>query len=306
MLSYIAKRLIVLPLMLLGITIIVFFSIRLVPGDPARMIAGHEAPAAAVEGIRERLGLNKPIYEQLTIYIGNVVKGDLGTSIRSGKPVMEEIGYRFINTLKLAVLSIILIIIIGVPAGIASASHRYSAFDHTVTAFTLLGICAPTFWIGLMLQLVFAVYIPIFPLIGGENLTSLILPAITISCFSLANVTRMTRTNILEVMNQDYIRTARSKGLSNSVVLNKHALRNAMINTLTIVGLEFGTLLGGAVLTESVFAYPGLGRYMVQAIFMRDYPVVQGVVLVFAVTYVIVNMLTDVGYALLDPRIRLK
>ena len=207
-------------------------------------------------------------------------------------------------TFRLALASILLIIVIGVPAGVICAANRYSLFDHAATIFTLLGICAPGFWIGLMLQLLFAVKIPLFPLIGGEGLSSLVLPAFTVSAFSIANVTRMTRTNMLEVLNQDYIRTALSKGLSRRTVLTKHALRNAMNNTITIIGLEFGYLLGGTVITEMVFAYPGIGRYMIQAIYMRDYPVVQGVVLLVAATYVVVNTLTDISYALMDPRIQ--
>jgi peptide/nickel transport system permease protein/oligopeptide transport system permease protein len=277
---------------------------RAVPGDPARLIAGPEATQAELEAVRREWGLDAPLPVQYLQYLGRVARGDLGESIRSRRPVTAELAARFPNTLRLALASLLIMTVLGVSVGILAATHQNTFLDYTSMTVALVGISMPIFWLGLMLMLLFSLYLGWLPATGKDGPMHLVLPAITLGTALTAVVARITRASMLEVLRQDYIRTARAKGLSERVVVWAHALRNALIPTVTVVGLNFGGLLSGAVLTETVFAWPGIGRLIVDAIEMRDYPVVQGAVLLVAVTYSLVNLIVDVAYAFIDPRIR--
>lgn len=304
MASYIIKRILQMIPTLLGVLLLVFILVHSVPGDPARMVAGVEASAADVELVRERLGLNDALHIQFSNYFVGVIKGDLGTSLRSGRPITEEIMTRFPSTVKLTLLSVIILVVVGLFAGILSATKPNSFRDNVTMMFALFGISMPVFWLGLMLILAFSYYIPILPSGGDSEFKHFILPAIALGLSSSAILARLTRSSVLEVINQDYIRTARAKGVKEKAVIYQHALKNALIPIITIIGLEFGSLLGGAVLTETVFSINGLGRFLVQSIQFRDYPAVQGVILFIATIFVIVNILVDICYGLVDPRIR--
>jgi ABC-type dipeptide/oligopeptide/nickel transport system permease component len=303
--AYLFYRLAATVPVLVGITLVVFVSLRLIPGDPAIIFAGERATQHDIEALRQQLGLDQPVYVQYGLFLANAVHGDLGRSIRSGLPVTEELEQRFPNTVLLAASSIGITVLFGVPLGIASAVRRRSLLDRASLLVSLAGISTPAFVLGVLLQLVFAVRLGLLPSAGIGTPQHLVLPALTLGAFSVANVARMTRVGMLEVLAEDYIRTARGKGLRERAVVIGHALRNALIPTITIVGLQFGYMLGGAVLTEVVFAWPGLGRYLVQSIFSRDYPAVQGAVLLLAGSYVVLNVLVDLLYRALDPRIRL-
>jgi peptide/nickel transport system permease protein len=268
------------------------------------MVAGAEASAEDVELIRERLGLNEPLYVQFGSYIAGVVKGDFGTSMRSGRPITEEIMTRFPTTFKLTIFSVVILVVVGLFAGIFSATKPNSLRDNATMMFALFGISMPVFWLGLMLILLFSYYIPILPSGGNSELKHFILPAIALGLSSSAILARLTRSSILEVINQDFVRTARAKGVKEKIVVYKHTLKNALIPIITIIGLEFGSLLGGAVLTETVFSINGLGRFLIQSIQFRDYPAVQGCVLFIAVLFVVVNIIVDLSYGLVDPRVR--
>jgi peptide/nickel transport system permease protein len=289
---------------LFGVLLVVFILVHSVPGDPARMVAGAEASAEDVELVRERLGLNEPLYVQFGSYIAGVVKGDFGTSMRSGRPITEEIMTRFPTTLKLTIFSVVILVVVGLFAGIFSATKPNSLRDNATMMFALFGISMPVFWLGLMLILLFSYYIPILPSGGNSELKHFILPAIALGLSSSAILARLTRSSILEVINQDFVRTARAKGVKEKIVVYKHTLKNALIPIITIIGLEFGSLLGGAVLTETVFSINGLGRFLIQSIQFRDYPAVQGCVLFIAVLFVVVNIIVDLSYGLVDPRVR--
>jgi peptide/nickel transport system permease protein len=289
---------------LFGVLLVVFILVHSVPGDPARMVAGAEASAEDVELIRERLGLNEPLYVQFGSYIAGVVKGDFGTSMRSGRPITEEIMTRFPTTFKLTIFSVVILVVVGLFAGIFSATKPNSLRDNATMMFALFGISMPVFWLGLMLILLFSYYIPILPSGGNSELKHFILPAIALGLSSSAILARLTRSSILEVINQDFVRTARAKGVKEKIVVYKHTLKNALIPIITIIGLEFGSLLGGAVLTETVFSINGLGRFLIQSIQFRDYPAVQGCVLFIAVLFVVVNIIVDLSYGLVDPRVR--
>ncbi|HEV8310263.1 MAG TPA: ABC transporter permease [Methylomirabilota bacterium] len=301
---YLAARLLASLPILLGVTLAVFVAMRLIPGDPALIFAGDRATAADIERLRGQLGLDRPLYVQYGIFVGHLARGDLGLSIRSGRPVSLELHGRLGNTLTLAVAAIAVTVAVGVPLGIAAAVRRRTWLDRASLFLSLIGITAPAFVIGVLLQLVFAVRLGLFPTAGAGSLWHLVLPALTLGAFPVANVARLTRANMLEVLGQDYVRTARSKGLAERAVVWRHALRNALIPTVTVVGLQLGYMLGGAVLVEVVFAWPGLGRFLVQSIASRDYPAVQGAVLLIAVGYLVINVVVDVLYAVLDPRIR--
>jgi len=303
MLAYLVRRLLRIIPTLFGILLIVFLMIRLVPGDPARIMAGEQATAEDVENLRRQLGLDKPIHTQFLIYLASLLQGDLGISLRTRQPVMSEILTRFPATLELSVAGMFVSILIGVPAGVISAVRRYSISDNIAMLIALFGLCTPAFWLGLMLILLFSVTLGWLPAAERGGIEHLILPAITVGMVSTAIITRQTRSSMLEVITQDYITTARAKGNPEKVVILKHALKNALIPVVTIAGLQFGTLLGGAILTETVFAWPGIGRLLVDSIFARDYPVVQGVVLFFSLSFVLVNLFVDILYAYLDPRI---
>ena len=303
---YFARRLLQMIPVLLGVVFIVFSLLHIVPGDPAQIMAGERADPAQLERVRSRLGLDDPLYIQYGRYLGNAVRGDLGESVRNNRPVTQEIfSARYWITLQLAVMSIALAIFIGMIAGIVSAIWRYSVFDTVIMLIALFGLSMPNFWLGIMLIYWFSVQLSILPAAGWGSVNQAILPVITLGTAGAAVIARMTRSSMLEVINQDYIRTARAKGVREAVVINKHALRNAMIPVVTVVGLQFGFFLGGSVLTETVFAINGLGRLMVSAIYARDFPVVQGAVLVASVSFMLVNLFVDMTYKLLNKRIEL-
>lgn len=297
---------------LIGVSFIVFASVRLVRGDPAIAMAGELATPEFIAQVRENLGLDQPIVIQYITYLGRIVQGDMGQSIRSRIPVTDEIQIRLPRTLTLALISLLASAAIGIPIGITSATRPNSLFDGGSMVIALLGVSMPIFWLGLMLMIFFAVLVPqwlgmtspVFPPSGFGTWQHLVMPVIALAANSMAIQARMTRACMLEVLRQDYIRTARAKGQRERIVVYSHALRNALLPIVTIIGLQFGTLLGGAVLTETVFAYPGIGRLLVDSIGFRDYPMIQGTVLVIALGFVLTNLMVDVLYAYLDPRIR--
>jgi ABC-type dipeptide/oligopeptide/nickel transport system permease component len=312
MTTYIARRFLWAIPVLLGASFLVFWSIRWVPGDPAIAIAGELATPELVAKVRADLGLDQPLPIQFGIYLARMVQGDMGTSIRSGLPVAEEIRIRLPRTLQLTFFSLLLAALIGIPIGVLSATRANTWVDATSMIIALLGVSMPIFWLGLMLIIFFSLTLPgwlglnqpILPPTGAGTWRHFIMPTIALAAASMAIQARMTRACMLDVLRSDYIRTARSKGVSEFSVVYNHALRNALIPIVTIIGLQFGTLLGGAVLTETVFAWPGIGRLLVDSIGYRDYPMIQGTVLVITVGFVLVNILVDVLYAYLDPRIR--
>jgi peptide/nickel transport system permease protein/oligopeptide transport system permease protein len=303
-LEYTVRRVLVALPAILGVIVIVFAMVRLAPGDPALLLAGEFADQATVERVRERFGLDRPMHEQFIAFVGNLAQGDLGRSTRTNRPVVEDLATFFPNTLELALGGILVAILIGIPAGVISAVRRNTWVDAVVTFLALLGVSMPVFWFGLLAILFFSVNLGWFPVAGRGTLAHLVLPAITIGVSSTAIIARMTRSSMLEVLDQDYVRTARAKGVLRSSVIVKHALRNALVPVVTVGGLEFGRLMAGAVLTETVFTWPGIGRLLVDSILARDYPVVQGAVLVIATAFIVVNLLVDLVYGLIDPRIR--
>jgi len=310
MAGVIVRRFFQLILLLIGISFLVFTSMYIAPGDPAAIIAGPTASQSDIDAIREELGLNDPFLVQYGRYMNGLLHGDLGYSYQTKQPVWDAIATRFPNTLKLAIASIIVAVIIGVVAGIISAIRQNSWFDVSSTVFALAGISIPNFWLGTVLILIFAVNLQLLP-VGGldapfytaEGLKQLVLPAITLGTGSAAMIARMSRSSMLEVIRADFIRTARAKGLRERTVIWVHALRNAMIPVITVIGLNFGFLLGGTIITEQVFAINGVGRLMVQAIAARDFPMVQGSVLLVATLFVLVNLMVDIIYTFIDPRI---
>lgn len=304
MLSYVLKRLLSMIPVLIGISILLFFMLRLLPGDPAQVLAGQMASPEEIETIRAQLGLDRPIYVQYLSYLSRLVRLDLGRSARTQNPVTEEIWARLPNTVLLAVVAISLACLLGIPAGIVSAVRPYTWVDYVVTVGALFGISMPVFWLGLMLVVLFSVILRWLPAGGTGGWQHVVLPSVTLASFVVAFIARMTRSTMLETLAQDYTTTARSKGLRENVVVIKHALKNALIPIVTVVGLQFGLLLGGAVLTETVFAWPGIGRLIVDSILARDYPVIQGTILIFGLLYILVNLAVDLAYAYIDPRIR--
>lgn len=304
MVTYVARRLILLLPVLIGVSLVSFGLLQLVPGDPALILAGEEATEEVLTRIRHEYGLNQPLPVQFLAYLRHAVAGDLGISIQSRQPVATLLAQRFPFTLKLAFLAILVSAILGVIAGVVAATRRNSTLDLAALLGSLVGISLPIFWLGLLAILIFSVKLRWLPAGGTGTLAHLILPALVLGAASSAVIARTTRASMLEVLRQDYVRTARAKGVGERVVIYRHALKNAMIPILTVFGLEFGYNLGGAVLTETVFSLPGVGRLIVEGIFARDYPVVQGALLLVATTFVLVNLLTDVAYAFFDPRIR--
>jgi len=300
---YIVQRLVASGLTLLGVSCIIFLMVRLLPGDPARVIAGLLASEEDVVMIRRQLGLDQPLHIQYGRFLVHAVRGDLGLSARTSEPVMREITSRLPATLQLALISTLLATGCGVLAGVVAATRLYSGLDYLVSVATLFGVSMPVYWLGLLLIIVFAVQLHWLPAAGAEEPGSAILPSLTLASFSVALVARMTRSTMLEVLGQDFVRTARAKGLREYAVVYRHALRNALIPIITAVGLQFGALLGGAVLTETVFGWPGMGQLLVESIFARDYPMVQGIVLVFSALFILTNFLVDLSYVLIDPRI---
>lgn len=313
MTKFIIRRLLQTIPVLFGVSILVFSLIHLIPGDAAQIMAGEGASEETVENIREKLGLNEPKYVQYGKYISNAVQGDLGSSIRSGRPVMDEIKGRFWVTAELAVYATLLAAFIGLVAGVISAVRHSSWVDVGIMMIALFGLSMPNFWMGLELIRWFAVgahwdlpeFLKMRPSGWGDSWRQIVLPVITLGTGGAAIIARMTRSSMLEVIGQDYIRTARAKGLSERIVIYRHALKNALIPVITVVGLEFGAFLGGAVITETVFAINGLGRLTIEAISQRDFPIVQGAVLIISILFVFVNLLVDISYRLLNKRIDL-
>jgi len=329
---YITKRLLQLIPVILGVTIIAFSLIHIAPGDPARTMLGQHATQKEINEIREKYGLDEPLYVQYGIWLGGVLRGDLGRSIITNDLVVIEIGERFPNTIELAIAAMLFAIIIGGLAGVISASKQYSITDYTVMGVALFGISMPVFWLGIMLMMIFGVFLGWLPIGGridllipyqsvtgfmvidsiitgnftalGSILKHLILPAVALGTIPMAIIARVTRSSMLEVLRQDFIRTERAKGLSERTVIFKHAVRNAMVPVVTVIGLNFGLLLAGAILTETVFSWPGLGRLVVEAVYERDYPLVVGCILFFAIVFVVVNLITDILYTYIDPRIK--
>ncbi len=300
---FIARRLVMLIPVLIGVSIISFLILHLAPGDPAELLAGEEATQQDIMRVRHQFGLDKPLYVQYFRFIEGIFDGEL-KSLKFELPVIDVIGPRLVNTLELSLASIVIAVVIGMLAGVLSATHRYSWIDYISTVVALMGVSLPVFWWGLLLILLFAVKIGILPSGGMGGFSHLILPAVVLGTASTAIIARMTRSSMLDVLRQDYITTARSKGLVERIVIYRHALRNALIPTVTVVGLQFGYMLAGAVLTETVFSWPGVGRLLVDSILSRDFPVVQASLLIIAGIFVIVNLMVDIIYALLDPRIR--
>jgi ABC-type dipeptide/oligopeptide/nickel transport system permease component len=288
---------------LLAVSMCVFAIVRLIPGDPARLLAGDFATEQIVDELRTRWRLNEPLPVQYAAYPGGVLHGDLGRSIATSTPVLPELTERFLRTLELAVAAIVAAAV-GIGAGLVSAVHRATLIDHLATALALTGISTPIFWSGLILILIFSVTLPWLPAGGTGTLRHLVLPAVSLGLFGAGVLARQTRSGMLEVLGQDFVRTARAKGLPERLVVVKHALKNALIPVVTVLGDQFGRLLGGAILTETVFSWPGMGRYLIDAISQRDYPAVQGAILVFAAAVVIINLLVDVSYGVVDPRMR--
>ncbi|HFK1474873.1 TPA: nickel ABC transporter permease [Bacillus paranthracis] len=305
MLMFIFRRILQLIPVLFGVVFVVFLIMQMVPGDPALLIAGEGASKETFEQIRHQLGLDKPFIMQYFSYIGNILQGDFGVSIRSNRPVLDEVLIRLPITIELALCSIVITVVIGMIAGIISATKQYSWTDVSIMIIALLGVSLPSFWFGLMLIFYFSVQIQIFPVSGWGTWMHMVLPALTLGASGAAIVARMTRSSMLDVIRQDYIRTARAKGVKERVVIYKHALRNALIPVITVVGLQFGALLGGTVLVESVFAINGLGRLIVDAIRMRDLPMLQGGVLIASVIFVLVNLIVDILYRHFNKRIEL-
>lgn len=304
MLRYIAKRVLLMIPVLLGISFLIFLLMYFTPGDPAQMILGDLAEKEEVEALREEMGLNDGFFERYFKYIAGLFQGDLGTSYTTKLPVWDEIAARLPVTAKVAFFVILFSVMVGVPIGILSAVRQYSLIDSITRVLALLGITMPSFWLALLLVLLFSVKLEWLPASGLYGPLYYIMPILSISAVSVATITRTSRSSMLEVVRQDYIRTARAKGQKESVVMFKHALLNALIPILTIVGIQFAGGLGGAVVNEQVFAIPGVGKLMVDAIKARNYPLVQGSVLVLAVLQSLVNLLVDLLYAFVDPRIR--
>jgi peptide/nickel transport system permease protein len=305
MTTYFTRRLLQSLIVLLGVSFVVFFILHLT-GDPALVLLPPDASPEDVRRFREAMGFNDPFLVQYGRFLGGALRGDFGQSIRHGESAFRLVAERMPATFELAGAALLIALALAIPAGIISAVRRNSVIDYVSTVVALLGQSMPTFWLGIMLILLFSVQFHLLPSSGRGTLEHLVLPAVTLGLFTTARITRLTRSGMLEVLSQDYIRTARAKGVSDPPVVWKHALKNAAIPIVTIVGIELGTLLGGAVITETIFAWPGVGRLSVQAIANRDYPVVQAAVFVLATTFIIVNLTVDVLYTYLDPRIRLR
>lgn len=304
MARYVARRLLVLPVVLLGITLLTFSLMYLIPGDPAALLAGPQATQADIEAFRAQLGLDRPATMRYLDYLWKLLHLDLGTSIRTKEPVLQEILTRLPNTLLLAGIAILFSALFGILLGTVAAVKHLSLLDNLVMLVSLLGVSMPVYWLGLMLMLLFAIELDWLPAAGKGDWHHVILPSLTLAARATGEIARMNRADMLEVLHDDYVRTARAKGLSERVVILVHALKNALVPTVTVIGLRFGGLLGGAVLTETIFNWPGVGRLVVSGIMARDFPIVQGAILVIATNFVLVNLIVDLVYAMLDPRIR--
>jgi peptide/nickel transport system permease protein len=289
---------------LVGVSLLVFVILRVVPGDPARMLLPEGAPESAVEELNRHLGLREPIWVQYGLFVRSVVRGDFGQSFQYRAPALQVVVERLPATISLTAAAMLLTALCGVAIGIVTALRPRTAYDYVGTGLAVLGQSLPNFWLGIMLILLFGVTLRWLPTSGFKGWQYLILPSITLAAFPTALVTRLTRSSMLEILGQDYVRTGRAKGLAEPRVVMRHALKNATIPIVTVIGLQIGTLLGGAVITESIFAWPGIGKLVVDAIFFRDFPVVQTILIFSATIFVVINLLVDVLYTVLDPRIR--
>ncbi|ALA70850.1 peptide ABC transporter permease [Geobacillus stearothermophilus 10] len=332
MLSYAVRRVLMVIPVLFGMSLVVFFMIRAIPGNPAQVILGQKATKEAVAALTHKLGLDEPWYVQYVKYIGGLLHGDLGESIRTGAPIAEEIWPYLAATIELSLAAMLIAVIIGVNAGIISAWFQNSWFDYIAMVLALIGVSMPIFWLGLMEQWLFSIELDWLPTSGREDVRNpvepithlylidtllsgntdqfwqvvqhLVLPSMALATIPMAIIARMTRSSMLEVMKSDYIRTARAKGLSMFWIVYKHSLKNAIIPVLTVIGLQTGLLLGGAILTETIFSWPGIGRYIYDAIGYRDYPVIQSGILIIATIFIFINLIVDLLYAIIDPRIK--
>ncbi len=302
---FILSRLLSAVLVLLGVSCLVFLLIHLVPGDPVEVMLGEAAQPADREALRHALGLDQPLLTQLLHYFQGLLHLDLGTSLQSHRPIAELLWERLPATAELAAAALLVAVVIAFPLGILAAVHKDTPWDYGAMSVSLLGVSIPNFWLGPVLILVFSVWLGWLPVSGREETASIVLPAVTLGTALAAVLSRMVRSSLLEVLHEDYVRTARAKGLSERTVILRHALRNALLPVVTVLGLQLGVLLGGAVVTEMVFSWPGLGELTIESIQRRDYPVVQACVLLISVSYVVVNTLTDLVYGWLDPRVRL-
>jgi peptide/nickel transport system permease protein len=306
---YIARRLVYLVPVWLGISLLAYGLANLAPGDPAYIIlrrqTGEEPSDAAVQALRQQLGLNDPFPIRYGRWVEHVAIGDLGTSYRTGAPVLQDLSDRFVATLQLAIAALAVAVAVAIPLGIMSAVRRDKPIDHIFRVIALLGASLPSFWLGYMLIIAFAVTLRLLPVAGYGDAQHLVLPALTLGLGAAATLTRLTRANLLEVLDEDFVRTARAKGLSERAAVLKHALRNSLIPIVTIVGMRFGQLMAGAVIVETVFAWPGIGKLVVDSIYDRDYPTIQGFVLFMGTLFVLLNLLVDLSYIWLDPRVRL-
>jgi ABC-type dipeptide/oligopeptide/nickel transport system permease component len=301
---FLVRRLVLTLPVLLGVATLVFSLIHFIPGDPAQAMLGETAAPADVEALRRQLGLDRPLLEQYGSFLAGVAKGDLGTSLRTGQPVTTQLLERVPATFQLAAAAMFVAVLFAIPLGIAAAVRRGTAVDHAAMTVALAGVSVPNFWLGPLLALVFAVELGWLPVSGRGELAHLVLPAISLGAGLSAILARMTRASLLEELREQYVQAARARGVSAFRAVMRHAFRNSLIPVVTIVGLQFGVVLTGAVITETIFAWPGIGRLLIQSIGFRDYPLVQGCILFIAVVYVLVNLATDLVYGVLDPRIR--
>jgi len=306
MATYLLKRLVGTIPVLLGVSILVFAMARLVPGDPIDIMFANQAPPSPEQRaeLRRSMGLDQPIHRQYITFMTNLAKGDMGQSFRTRRPVTEEIRNRIPNTVKLTIASLAVASLIGIVTGIVAAVFKNTWIDFVSMLVAIIGVSIPGFWLGLMAMMLFSVRLGWFPVAGADTWRHLVMPAVTLGVLASAILARMTRSSMLEVLNQDYVRTARAKGLKETVVVARHALRNALIPIVTIIGLQVGGLLSGAFIIEAVFAYPGIGMLAVQALSTRDFPLIQGIVLLVATIYVMVNLFVDLLYGFIDPRVR--
>lgn len=312
MINYILRRLVVTLPVVLMVAVVIFAILRLTPGDPAAIIAGDDATADQLNQIRQAMGLDQPIYTQFFVWIGRLLQGDLGVSLLSGTPVLEMISGRVGPTLALAISTIVLTMIIAIPLGVIAAWGQGQWLDRVIMSLSVLGFSIPTFVLGYLLIYFFAIQLNWLPVQGYKPLADgfvpfaqrLVLPTLALSAIYVALIARITRSSIIEVMGEDYIRTARAKGLKEKAVLMRHALRNAAVPIVTVIGIGVASLISGVVVTESVFNLPGLGRLVVEAVLARDYPVIQGLILLFSLVYILINLMVDLLYTVFDPRIR--
>jgi peptide/nickel transport system permease protein len=304
MLRYLIRRLLLTIPVLFGVATLVFSLIHFVPGDPAQSMLGEGASPQEVTALRHSLGLDRPLLTQYASFLGGVIRGDLGTSFRYGTPVTREIGARLYRTVQLALAAMSVALLVALPLGIVAAVFRATVIDHAAMTAALAGISMPNFWLGPLLAILFSVRLGWLPVAGTGTLAHLVLPAVTLGAALAAILARMTRASVLEELRELYVLAARARGLSRSRAVVRHAFRNSLIPIVTIVGLQFGAVLTGTIITETIFAWPGVGRLLIQSISFRDYPLVQGCILFISVTYVFVNLVTDLAYGWLDPRIR--